>query len=284
MDEAQGVSRAAEILTEGEVQRLLLACSHRAPTGVRNRALVALLYCSGVRMAEALGLGVEDVELARGALRVRAGDGRERSVHLFEAAAPYVETWLAVRSGLGLGDGGPLFCTLRGAPLKDAYVRALLPRLGRKAGVAKRVHAQGLRHSFTLRLHALGLSLGAIARQLGHADPATTRRALVVHGATPSGAEAEQVDAVAWTLAPAPGAVRVDVHLRGPAPVGAPSELHTPDGLAPIVVRPVELEELAAPVRREAYAVCRPRSWSRAPGVRRMPAATPTAAPRGSPS
>jgi site-specific recombinase XerC len=101
------VSRAAakrdgqdELLRESEVQRLLLAASARAPTGVRNRALIALVYCSGLRVAEALALRAADLDLA--AATVAVGGTRRRSAHLFPAAAPYLETWLGLREQLDL--------------------------------------------------------------------------------------------------------------------------------------------------------------------------------------
>lgn len=79
---------------------------------------------------------------------------------------------------LGLDGRQRVFCTLSGAPLKDAYVRALLPRLARKAGVEKRVHAHGLRHSHAAELAAEGLPMNLVQAQLGHSSLATTDRYL----------------------------------------------------------------------------------------------------------
>src|SRR5262245_3262420 len=152
------------LLSEGEVQRLLLAASERAPTGVRNRALIALLYCSGLRLGEALALRPDELDL--GATRAHVRGPRGREAHVVAAAAPYLETWFAVRAGLALGARAPLFCTLAGEPLEPAYVRAMLARLGQRAGLAKRVHAHLLRHSCAARLGRAGLAATELAAQL----------------------------------------------------------------------------------------------------------------------
>ena len=71
-----------------------------------------------------------------------------------------------------------LFCTLDGEPVQTAYVRALLPRLARRAKIAKRVHPHGLRHTGAAELRAEGVDIGVISKQLGHASIATTARYL----------------------------------------------------------------------------------------------------------
>ncbi len=71
-----------------------------------------------------------------------------------------------------------MFCTLQGKTLQTRYVRTLLPRLARKAGIAKRVHAHGLRHTHAAELAAEGVPPNQIQRQLGHASLATTSRYL----------------------------------------------------------------------------------------------------------
>ena len=71
-----------------------------------------------------------------------------------------------------------VFCTLRGRRLTEAYVRVLLPRLARRAGIEKRVHAHGLRHTHAAQLRAEGMDIGLISKQLGHRSIATTARYL----------------------------------------------------------------------------------------------------------
>lgn len=209
----------AALLGEAEVQRLLLAASERAPSGVRNRALIALLYCSGLRLGEALALLPDDLDLARSEARIRAP--RARAAHVFHAAQAYLEAWLLVRAERQLSAGAPLFCTLAGEALEPAYVRAMLARLARRAGLAKRVHAHLLRHSCAARLGRSGLAARALAAQLGQRTASAARRSLARFGVTLAAKGVARACEVPWSLAPAPGVVRVWV---GYAPQSAPPE------------------------------------------------------------
>jgi len=203
------------LLSEAEVQRLLLAASARAPTGVRNRALIALAYCSGLRPGELLALHRAAMDLGAGSVSVRGA--RARAAHVFPAATPYLETWLELRSALGLDQAEALFCTLHGEPLEPAYLRAALQRLGQRARIGKRVHAHGLRHAFAVRLAQSGVDREALARQLGHSELRSSGRALAAFGvsvAAPGGGRS--LSEVVWTLQPAEADVRAVVALRGP--------------------------------------------------------------------
>ena len=165
----------AEVYDQHEVERLIQVCSKRAPTGLRNRALVALLYGSGLRISEALALRPHDVDLNRGIVHVRRGKGgKSRRSGIFRFAVPHLARWIARREKLEAGDLAPLFCTLDGGEIDQSYVRHLLPRLGRKAGLSKRVHAHGFRHSHAAELDRAGVRLKHISEQLGHARPSTT--------------------------------------------------------------------------------------------------------------
>ena len=89
-----------------------------------------------------------------------------------------MSAWTTLRARRGINGHAPVFCTLRAGRLATAYVRALLPRLAAKAGVEKRVHAHGLRHTHAAELAAEGVPVNVVARQLGHASVATTARYL----------------------------------------------------------------------------------------------------------
>ena len=116
------------------------------------------------------------------AARLLGGMGLRRPKHrvagIDAAGLAIVAGWVEVRTALGLGADVPLFCTLTGGPLHPAYVRQLLPRLAAKAGIAKRVHAQGLRHTHAAELAAEGLPAELIQAQLGHGSLASTDRYL----------------------------------------------------------------------------------------------------------
>jgi len=168
-----------EVLSDPEVRALLDACGRFHPIALRNRALIALMYRAGLRVSEALALRPKDVDLAEGTLRVLHGKGdRARTVGIDAGAAAVVAAWAEARSRLAVGPRAPLLCTLGGLPLVTGYVRRLLPRLGLRAGIEKRVHAHGLRHTHAAQLRSEGIDVGIISKQLGHRSILTTIRYL----------------------------------------------------------------------------------------------------------
>jgi site-specific recombinase XerD len=163
--------------TADEVRQLIEACSNRAPTGIRNRALIVAMYRGGLRAGETLALRPKDVDTAAGTLTVLHGKGdRRRVVGLDPGAMAIVSRWLEARHTLGFNGHTALFCTLQGKPLKSSYVRTLLPRLAEKAHVEKRVHPHGLRHTHAYELMMEGVPVPIIQQQLGHTSLATTDR------------------------------------------------------------------------------------------------------------
>ncbi len=164
-----------EVLTRNEVHRLLEACGKEKWTDRRNYALIMLLYRSGLRLAEALALRPCDVELERGAIRVLHGKGgRARTVGIDPMAAQKLGDWINEHQALGYSYGNWLFVTLRGRTLTQGYLRRKLPELGVQAGIHKRVHAHGLRHTHAAELRAEGVDIAVIKGQLGHRSLLTT--------------------------------------------------------------------------------------------------------------
>ena len=174
--------RPPEVLSEAEVIALIRACSTRAPTGVRNRALIAVLWRCGLRISEALALELRDVDLTAGTVRVRHGKGdRSRTVGLDEQTTALLARWIDRRRRLsdrGPGARAPIFCTLQGGRIDTSYIRRLLPRLAARAGVEKRVHAHGLRHTHAAELAREGTPINIIRDDLGHTSLAVTDRYL----------------------------------------------------------------------------------------------------------
>ena len=166
-----------EILTPGEVQALIGACSAKAPTGIRNRALLTLLYRSGLRISEALALRPSDIDLGKHTIRVLHGKGNKATTRGFHpSATDALARWADVRRARGLR--GPLFCTLAGRAIHHQYVRLMLGRLAAKAGIEKRVHPHGFRHTFAVELEHAGTPVTVISKLLGHSSVAVTSRYL----------------------------------------------------------------------------------------------------------
>jgi len=168
-----------EVLTKDEVKKLLRACGKEKWTDRRNAALIMVLYRSGLRLAEALALRPCDVELERGAIRVLHGKGgRARTVGIDPMGVKVLRAWISEHRELGYSDGNLLFVTASGCAVTQGYLRRKLPELGKHAGIYKRVHAHGLRHTHAAELRAEGIDISVIKRQLGHASLLTTIRYL----------------------------------------------------------------------------------------------------------
>jgi site-specific recombinase XerD len=165
-------------LSAEEVTALIRLCSHRAPTGIRNRALLMLLYRSGLRVAEVLALRPADINLTAHTVRVLHGKGNKATTRGFHpSATDALARWIDTRRQLGIR-GKTLFCILAGGPLHPQYVRNLLHRLAAKAGIDKRVHPHGLRHTFAWELERAGTPVTVISALLGHSSVAVTARYL----------------------------------------------------------------------------------------------------------
>lgn len=101
-----------------------------------------------------------------------------RTVGIDQGGITYLREWIDVRATFDLNGCHPLLSAITGSRLTEAYIRRLMPRLARKAGIPKRVHAHGLRHTHAAELRAEGIDIGIISKQLGHRSIATTARYL----------------------------------------------------------------------------------------------------------
>lgn len=159
-----------EPLTTNEVQSLLNACPITF-YGLRNRALIIVLWRGGLRIAEALSLNTRDID--NGTIRIHHGKGdKPRIVAIDDLYRPHVQTWIERRGAIT----GPLFCTRKGKPLSTAYVRSLFKRIGKQAGISKRVHPHCLRHTFAFDLANERKDIRVIQQALGHSSLSETDR------------------------------------------------------------------------------------------------------------
>jgi len=167
-------------LTPAEVAAIIAQCSRRAPTGIRNRAMIWLAYRSGLRVSELTALKPSDLDPADHSIRVLHGKGDRATVRYWHPDADdALHRWIDERKRLGLArHGARLFTTLDGGPVADDYLRNLLRRLAAKAGTGKRVHPHGLRHSYAVELRKAGVDIAVISRLLGHSSIAVTARYL----------------------------------------------------------------------------------------------------------
>ena len=143
---------------------------------LRDRAILELMYGSGLRVSEVAGVTVDRVDLDRGRVTVVGKGDKEREVPLGDPARQAVVAWLTVRSVLAPGEGDELFINRRGRPIGPRDIRRLVGRYGRAALSGRRVTPHTLRHSFATHLLEGGADIRAVQEMLGHASVATTQR------------------------------------------------------------------------------------------------------------
>jgi integrase/recombinase XerD len=167
----------ANVLTKKEIARLLAQPDTSGPCGIRDRAILELLYSSGIRVSEMSGLNLEDLDLHGGELRVLGKGDKERLVPLGEVACDYVGLYLeGARPWLAPAEQRALFVTVRGRRFIATNVSALVREYGKRAGIHKRVTPHALRHTCATHLLKGKADIRQIQRILGHASIATTQR------------------------------------------------------------------------------------------------------------
>ena len=168
--------RLPKTLSPGEAERLIDAAQGPTPRALRDRALVELLYGSGLRVSEAVGLSKGGVDLDDRLVRVTGKGGKERVVPVGRQATEALRRYLGRgRPYLDRRHRPELFLNARGGPLTRAGAFLILRRLAEKAGLdPARVHPHLLRHSFATHLLEGGADLRSVQEMLGHADLSTT--------------------------------------------------------------------------------------------------------------
>ena len=165
------------LLSVVEVERLLAAPALGTAAGVRDRAMLELLYATGLRVSELVTLGVNQVDLEARVVLARGKGSKERLVPLGAPAAAALRAWLAgPRERMLKGRRSKdLFVTPRGGRMTRQGFWKLIARHARVAGIRGRVSPHKLRHSFATHLLAGGADLRAVQAMLGHADVSTTQ-------------------------------------------------------------------------------------------------------------
>ncbi|KQR37991.1 site-specific tyrosine recombinase XerD [Microbacterium sp. Leaf159] len=169
--------RLPKALTIDQIERLLAAPSGDDPLGIRDRALLELLYATGARVSEAVGLDVDD--LAHGdVLRLRGKGSKERIVPIGSFARTAVDAYLTrVRPGLAAKGraSARLFLGARGAPLSRQSAWLVIRAAAEQAQITAEVSPHTLRHSFATHLLQGGADVRVVQELLGHASVATTQ-------------------------------------------------------------------------------------------------------------
>lgn len=179
--------RLPRALTEAQVAALLASPSSLAPADVRDRAVLELLYGTGIRVSELVGLDLADVDFDEELVRVIGKGDKQRLVPLGDAAATACAAWLrggARAAMLELAATPPdaryVFCSTRGRRLTRQSADAIVRRHARRAGLPTSTSAHTLRHSCATHMLAHGADVRVIQELLGHASVSTTQRYTLV--------------------------------------------------------------------------------------------------------
>lgn len=165
-----------EILTIREVERLLSQPSGDDFKSVRDKAMLELLYATGIKVSELLKVEINDVNLAVGILHLKNGD-KERIVPIYPAAVKSLENYiLNAREGIIDSESQEiLFTNLNGQPMSRQGFWKIIKFYAEKAGIRKDITPQTLRHSFATHLLENGAKLQDIKEMLGHSDISSTQ-------------------------------------------------------------------------------------------------------------
>jgi len=177
MDSPKVWKMLPSVLTPKEIDRLFDAPNLKKPLGIRNRALLELLYASGLRVSELTGLQLTDLHFDEHFLRCIGKGRKERVVPVGGTAIKWIERYIKeVRPLLTPGDQEQtVFLSMRRHAISRKTVWDMIKKYARDAGITKRISPHTMRHSFASHLLANGAELRIIQEMLGHADIATTQ-------------------------------------------------------------------------------------------------------------
>jgi len=171
--------RLPVVLDIQEAEAILKVPNTGCPTGLRNRAILEVMYRAGLRLSEALKLAPADIRWESGLLEIRhAKNDKDRTVPVDSETIAWLRAWLEKRPKVRGNGSRRFFCTLRARPLSGRYVEAMVKRLAVKALGEERgkvVTPHVLRHTYATSLLNGGFTIREVQVLLGHSDVSTTQ-------------------------------------------------------------------------------------------------------------
>ncbi len=166
--------RLPQVLTIEEIEKLINIIDNKTVKGKRDKAIIELLYSSGLRVSEILNLKINDLDFENNYLKCFGKGSKERIVPFGELAKTYIIDYLKERERLKI-DSELLFVNKKGEKLLRQHINNLLRIYSKKAKLKKNVHPHMLRHSFATHLLERGADLRSVQELLGHVDISTTQ-------------------------------------------------------------------------------------------------------------
>ena len=171
-----------QILNEAEQEAILKIPNVKVPTGLRNRVMLGLMLDAGLRVSEIIGkerttqaeggLRLDHVDLETGELKIINGKGNvDRNLWLNDDELELLKRWLRIRPKTG---PDLIFSTLKGSRINNRYVRAMVERIGIRAGINRRIYPHLLRHSYLTDLYKTTKDIRMVQKIAGHSNLSTT--------------------------------------------------------------------------------------------------------------
>ena len=165
------VKKIPQVLEEHEVEALLLQPDTEKLSGLRDRAILEVLYATGMRVGELVNLKISDVDVWSSTIRVFGKGKKQRFCYLTDSAIEYIERYLDARKG----KSEFLFLNKAGKPISCVSVRKMLKKYINQAAIKKKISPHTIRHSFASILLSRGCDLKSIQELLGHKDISSTQ-------------------------------------------------------------------------------------------------------------
>jgi len=173
LDTPQRFAYLPKFLTEDEINRLFAAPDIATEEGIRDRAVLEIMYATGLRVSELVNLKKEDVDLMTGLVRCHGKGNKERRVPLGKSAIHWLQQYAAVKAGYGK-QSSPYLFLYRGRPFTRQLAWSMIKTHAEKVGI-KNVSPHTLRHSFATHLLQHGADSRSVQALLGHSDISTTQ-------------------------------------------------------------------------------------------------------------
>ncbi len=184
--------REQQVLSKSEQLSLLKQPNPRAPTGLRNLCLISLMLKTGIKAAEVISLREQDIDWENGRLLIQeSGGAKERYLAIDDVELSLLRSWRRIKPA----HSTLLFTTLKGVPLKDRYLREMIKRYARKAGISKDVYPHLLRMTFALDFLNETRDIERLQEALGHRDQSTTHRYISLYFIEYSGLKEQPLSA-----------------------------------------------------------------------------------------
>ncbi|AAK80025.1 integrase/recombinase XerD [Clostridium acetobutylicum] len=164
-----------DILTIEEVEKLLMGPDGNTDKGIRDKAMLEIMYATGMKVTELLNLTIYDINLKLSYIKCRGIKNKERIIPMGSYAVKCLEIYLKVRTKLNVQNIDYLFFNLQGDKMTRQGFWKIIKQYAQESGIKKKINAYTLRHSFAVHLLQNGADIKTIQELLGHSDMATTQ-------------------------------------------------------------------------------------------------------------